>query len=333
MLKIKLSPCKKDTQAMEFLRIYQLAENPRVKLVNSYDEADIIFVIDLDHKNIYADILSKPEHIIHYKKLVCYWEHEIPPEKIPGIYACGSIDAPATRGAPFYLWLITHQIPRSLPDSLAGMHRPYLFSFMGRNCNKVRQEVLRLGSIAVASSNYYLEDTTDSYPIFDSVKKQNASIEIMKRQRARYFDVLEKTKFALAPRGTGLSSIRQDEAMAYGCVPVIISDKLKLPGNVDWDRCSVRIKEKDIGRIPEILKALEDRFPEMSLASQEAYKLLFDPVNYWQYIESALIDIYQYDFDKRAPLAELRARIVLRGVQRTLYQSKLTLRRWLVRLH
>lgn len=331
MLKVKISPCRKEEkarQAKEFCRIYSVVKDPIVELVDSYDEADIVFVTDLDHKNIYADVLSRPEHIFHYNKILCYYEYGFPPEKIPGIYTGGCINFPATRGAFFYFWFQNHEVPLTITTKEEGT-RPYLFSFMGRNCNKVRQNILNLESVTDSSFQYFLEDTSNSYPIFNAVKKQ--SKDSLKEQRDKYFNVLKKTKFALAPRGAGLSSIRQYEAMACGCVPVIISDKLKQPFAVNWDRCSVHVKEKDVYRVPQILSSIEGSFPEMSVAARTAYQQLLDPLIYWRYIEEAVLDIYKNDFGKRASVAELRWHIVLRAIRRTIYRRKQDVKRAIAR--
>ena len=49
--------------------------------------------------------------------------------------------------------------------------------------------------------------------------------------------------FCLAPRGDTPSSRRTYEAIAAGCIPVIIADELRLPFSrrLHWDRFSVRM--------------------------------------------------------------------------------------------
>ena len=48
-------------------------------------------------------------------------------------------------------------------------------------------------------------------------------------RRERFRSVMGRSRFVLCPRGKGTSSIRLYEALAYGCVPVIISDDWVAP--------------------------------------------------------------------------------------------------------
>lgn len=86
-----------------------------------------------------------------------------------------------------------------------------------------------------------------------------------------YADFLRKTKFILCPRGMGLSSYRLFETMQAGRVPVIISDRFVLPSGPDWDDCSIRVAERDIASIPEIVDAYLEKWPEMARRSRQAW--------------------------------------------------------------
>ncbi|MDA3898133.1 MAG: exostosin family protein [Desulfobacteraceae bacterium] len=325
MLKVKISSCKdseRAIQAKEFYRIYKKLKKQNVELVESYDNADVILVTDLHHKNIYSDVLGNPQHVFHYRKIICFYEMGGSPDSVPGIYTDASIDIPGTRGAPYYFWLKTHDLPPF--ENIEKDVRPYLFSFMGRNCNKLRAKILNLSLFNISLVDHYLEDTTYSYPDFGSVKSMAVN---KKNQRDKYYNVLKQSKFVLAPKGAGLSSIRQYEAMAYGCVPVVISDKLKQPFAVNWNKCAVQVKENEIERIPQILGDLEGDFLSMSEAAREAYFDLFDPLNYWKYIEDAIIDIYKNDLDKRSPIINLKFQIFKRTIRRTIYRRKQDMKR------
>ncbi|MDQ6946149.1 MAG: glycosyltransferase family 47 protein [Actinomycetota bacterium] len=72
-----------------------------------------------------------------------------------------------------------------------------------------------------------------------------------------YVASLARSKFVLAPRGVGASSVRLFEAMQAGRVPVIISDDWLPPALVDWGNCSIRVPESDISSIPMILRERE----------------------------------------------------------------------------
>lgn len=94
-------------------------------------------------------------------------------------------------------------------------------------------------------------------------------------ERARFVDDLRISKFVLCPRGNGLSSIRLFESLESARVPVIISDALVLPQCVEWKKCSVRIREKDIGRIPEILEAREPEWKPLARQARLEWERCF----------------------------------------------------------
>ena len=294
---------------------------PGIELTDSFEDADVIFVVDLHHRNLYADILARPEHVQNYHKLICYYEHEFPPDLVPGLYTCGSMQRSATRGAPFYFWLQDH---RFHADKDGIQDRPFLFSFMGRNCNAVRSQILKL-DVADPTIPHLIEDTTKSFPLFNAVKTVDK--QAMQDQRSRYFEVLSQTKFVLAPKGTGLSSIRQYEAMACGCVPVVLADNLRQPMGIDWEKCIVQVPESEVERIPALLKELEPRFPEMSRSAMEAYQALSEPDSFWRHTAGALLDIFENDMDKRASLGALRRAIAIRSLRGSIYRRKNDLKR------
>jgi hypothetical protein len=72
-----------------------------------------------------------------------------------------------------------------------------------------------------------------------------------------YVTVMRDTVFCLCPSGSGPNSIRLWEALGFGCVPVIISDKLRLPGDTAlWESASIRIPESEdkIKSLPKLLQ-------------------------------------------------------------------------------
>ena len=57
--------------------------------------------------------------------------------------------------------------------------------------------------------------------------------------------------------------------MEAGAAPVILADNLCLPHGPNWDQCVVRIAEKDVSKIPQILK---DRSPDATAIGKNARK-------------------------------------------------------------
>ena len=92
-----------------------------------------------------------------------------------------------------------------------------------------------------------------------------------------YADVLRRSRFVIAPRGVSPSSIRLFEAMRAGAVPIIVADDLVLPWGPDWPACSVRVSERDVSRIPDIVRRFEPDAARMGAAARKAWEQYFSP--------------------------------------------------------
>ncbi|XP_046616513.1 exostosin-2 [Neodiprion virginianus] len=84
----------------------------------------------------------------------------------------------------------------------------------------------------------------------------NSSIRCAGEDVYNYPDVLETGTFCLVIRGARLGQSSLLEAMAAGCIPVVIADSLTMPfhGVIDWIRAAIFVREVDILKAPEILK-------------------------------------------------------------------------------
>ncbi|KAJ6419204.1 hypothetical protein OIU84_029339 [Salix udensis] len=74
-------------------------------------------------------------------------------------------------------------------------------------------------------------------------------------------------KFCICPRGkTQVGGVCLAESMAFGCVPVILSDYYDLPFNdvLDWNNLSVILKEEHVPNLEKILKGIpEENYKKM----------------------------------------------------------------------
>jgi len=76
------------------------------------------------------------------------------------------------------------------------------------------------------------------------------------QERREYQNVLARSRFSLCPRGTGPSTVRFWESLQAGAIPVLISDDMCLPEGIDWDTCIIRVAEKDVHSIKEIINSI-----------------------------------------------------------------------------
>ena len=97
--------------------------------------------------------------------------------------------------------------------------RKYNFSFMGSfRTHPVRKRLAE----ALSHRDDCLIIDTGEWHFEGNVRKQQENAN-------KYIEILGDTKYSLCPRGTGPSTIRIWEAMAMGSKPVIFSDFLKMP--------------------------------------------------------------------------------------------------------
>jgi hypothetical protein len=139
-----------------------------------------------------------------------------------------------------------------------------LYSFIGLRSHPCRGVIFSMqhpeNTVIIERKNWFL-----------LMNQQNPQTQQMALQ---YKDVLSRSRFSLCPRGHEPSSFRFWESLQAGAIPVFISDAARLPKGFDWDRCIIRVAEKDISKIPAILAAIPPEQEEsLRNACLEAYKL------------------------------------------------------------
>lgn len=95
---------------------------------------------------------------------------------------------------------------------------------------------------------------------------------------------MQSCKFSLVPRGRGLHSYRLIESMAWGAIPVIVADTYVLPfaDIIDWSQFSVVVEEKDIAKLPAILRNYSDtQLDVMRERAWKAYQKHFQSAAVW----------------------------------------------------
>ncbi|MBG29617.1 MAG: hypothetical protein CMI31_06400 [Opitutae bacterium] len=168
----------------------------------------------------------------------------------------------------------------------------YLYSFVGSiDTSETRTKLLKLnrkdspivdvsGKVSEAWANY--EDETEKKKLIDS-----------------YISSILNSKFVLCPRGYNCSSIRLFESMKLGRAPVIISDEWTSPIGPDWDSCSVRINERDILKIPVLLKERENEWKDLGESAKETWEKYFSDTGALETITKSCSDIAKYKSPSR----------------------------------
>ncbi|XP_055602895.1 exostosin-2 [Uranotaenia lowii] len=110
------------------------------------------------------------------------------------------------------------------------------------------------------------EESSESVRVVEDVDNVGEMLKIYKDIRCNfpqgneyeYPSVLESSQFCLIARGVRLSQPTLLEALAAGCIPVIMADNLVMPFNeiLDWDLASIRIYENNLHSVMAALKSV-----------------------------------------------------------------------------
>lgn len=199
---------------------------------------------------------------------------------LPGVYtAVGRRWASRRTVSGFYLDVPKRQFTTFTPptDDL-----PYLYSFMG----SARTAPVRRELQSVVHPRSFFQDTAADFA--RALHGQMDAREERDYQR-RYAEMAKASKFVLCPRGLSVSSIRLFETMRMGRAPVILSDDWIEPPGPDWGSFSIRVAERDHGRIPQILEAREHEAVAMGERARAAWVDWFSrEVAFHRVVESCL---------------------------------------------
>jgi hypothetical protein len=220
------------------------------------DAADVILftqchVVDWRLRAIREHSLVKK----YREKVMVYDTRDRPWRSFPGVYV--SFPARGFDGESQRAW----GYPSFSDPAVRGtsVDPDLLFSFRGSAtaaCRKPLFELRHGDAIVEEARNFnFWEPSADGH----------------ERQRARYDEVLTRSRFVLCPRGRGTSTFRLYEALAAGRVPVIISDDWVAPAGADWEACSLRWPEGRTRGLVQLLQERDREWPLMSSAAASTY--------------------------------------------------------------
>ena len=168
---------------------------------------------------------------------------------------------------PFPLYpvnFIEHHSTEEPPKRLDERQRTY--SFIGAYnpdiyLSEVRKFIFELpeldGSVIQKRNEWHFESHVYDVQVRGATLSENQRAQIRKNEQV-YGNTMADSIFCLCPSGSGPNSIRIWEAILYGCVPVILSDKLHIPDIEDLDKVFILCEESRsaVQRLPEYLLRL-----------------------------------------------------------------------------
>lgn len=166
------------------------------------------------------------------------------------------------------------------------LDRKYLYSFLGayhrrRYLTKTREWISQLpqsdDSVVQKRDEWFYEHAVYDRQIFQKPLDECKRLQL-ERDARTYLQVLQNSLFSLCPSGTGPNSIRLWESLGFGCIPVILSDRLRLPGNMaEWQEAAVFIPEEKnaISTLPSFLREMAKQ-PDLLRRRQEKLRGLWE---------------------------------------------------------
>lgn len=213
---------------------------------------------------------------IHFRKLADLWKHL----NITEVYASHKCIGEDSLGnitihpCPLYAVGLENNpsgpasvghgaAPRDIDVSFVGGYQPFYLT-------DIRKKIFTLpapppqtrGGVQVSelpnrTLRYVIQNTGEWH--FESVvysQHQNFNGDLnpigkdtRNKRASQYMDVMKRSRFSLAPSGSGPNSIRFWEALGSGSIPVLLADTLELPPCPttlpQWEDTILRIPEKD----------------------------------------------------------------------------------------
>lgn len=141
------------------------------------------------------------------------------------------------------------------------------FSFFGGSTSWVRKKLYftdyKMSDVVIKDTSYHHEWDI-SQPGWEVHKKD-------------YVSTLTRSQFILCPRGATPNAVRIYEGMQCSRPVVLLSDDFPLPKGPDWEKFMIRVSEKNIAHIPDILKPYRNQWREMGIIARQEWEKWFSP--------------------------------------------------------
>lgn len=258
-------------------RMRRAAQQDRFGVHRTTDDPEaadvILFVENCDTITHYFEALKHPVYRAHAEKCFLLTRNDVVVPFLPGVYA--SIPRrwydPARTRSGFYLDIFDKDF---LTDDASDSPRDYLYSFVGQ----ISTHPIRKAIAGLSHPDQCIRDTSPYWPYGELDE------DTQQRLEDQYVDVAQRSRFVLCPRGRGVSSIRLFEMMKMGRAPVIISDDWVPPEGPEWDQFSIRVAERDVHRIPDLLESQAENARRMGKMAREAWETWFAPQSCFHHV-------------------------------------------------
>lgn len=261
-------------------------------------------------------LLAHPLYRAYPDRCAVYTEDDNYLPLAPGVYCSAHIDAHSRAGRTFSYSYVSQGGRYSNPfvtgseanyADLSSAPKTLLFSFQGGSTSLLRKKLFNLSFERSGGELPILIENTSTYYHWDLERPGR------EERQQKYARTLAASHFVLSPRGAGAGSIRLFEIMAAGVAPVLISDDYLLPPHIDWDAFLLRIPEREIGRLPELIEPYLASAAERGRLAREAWMEHFAPEKEFDAIVSACITALRHGPPAEAVFRREQKRVIGRA--------------------
>jgi len=114
-------------------------------------------------------------------------------------------------------------------------------------------------------------------------------------EHRHYLELLAAGWFSLCPRGWSPITYRIYESLALGRVPVLLADGLVLPQGPNWPAISLRVPERQLSALPELLEERLGYAAAMGQRGRQAWLEHYSPARLLPGIAAALLALMRSD--------------------------------------
>ncbi len=140
--------------------------------------------------------------------------------------------------------------------------RKYLYSFQGAYQTDYLSDIRRRIFTLPKKPDVYIQNiggwhfNEQVFTPIQNEKETRLETPTHLQLTKEYNQLLLCSEFSLCPSGTGPNSIRFWEALACGSIPVLLTDTLELPFHPLWESAILRLPEKDLVLVDELLRGI-----------------------------------------------------------------------------
>lgn len=274
----------------------KLVENARrspanIQVVDTRRDAELIIYLDPPWPEDGDAVRLTDFKARELVRTFVFSQSDFPFPWLPGMYASFRRRRDPTQRAFVGGFYVPHHLrePGGLAEHLAAARSltpDVLWSFAGAGTNApVRQRLL-----ALDDDQAIIRDTQR----FSDIIRwgwQTTHRSEAQEHFSDYATTIGRSKFVLCPRGRGPGSIRIFEALEAGRCPVIVADDWLQPPFVDWSSCSIHIAERDVAKLPRLLRDREAEAETLGAEARRVWERYFSPETQLWTLAHACIDV------------------------------------------